>query len=103
VLARDEHGAVIATARAVSDGVKYCYLGDVAVRSDWRRRGVGAALVRMLLDHPAVRRAARGRFPLGGPRVRPRHPAPGGGETQQVTRNGNGHELECDRDEDLEP
>jgi GNAT superfamily N-acetyltransferase/nitroimidazol reductase NimA-like FMN-containing flavoprotein (pyridoxamine 5'-phosphate oxidase superfamily) len=59
VLARDEHGAVIATARAVSDGVKYCYLGDVAVRSDWRGRGVGAALVRMLLDHPAVRRAAR--------------------------------------------
>lgn len=59
VVARDPHGAMIATARAVSDGEKYCYLGDVAVRSDWRGRAVGAAVVRLLLDHPAVRRARR--------------------------------------------
>ncbi|MBL8681925.1 MAG: GNAT family N-acetyltransferase [Myxococcales bacterium] len=59
MLARDASGAVVATARAVSDGVKYAYLGDVAVRADLRSRGVGAALVNALLDHPAVRGAKR--------------------------------------------
>lgn len=59
VIARDGDGAMVATARAVSDGVKYAYLGDVAVRADWRGRSVGAALVRLLLDHPSVRGAKR--------------------------------------------
>ena len=59
VAARDGSGAMIATARAVTDGVKFGYLADVTVRSDWRGRGVGAAIVRLLLAHPALRQAAR--------------------------------------------
>ena len=59
VAARSPDGAIIATARAVSDGVKFAYIADVAVRSEWRGRGVGAALMGLLLDHPMLRHAAR--------------------------------------------
>jgi len=59
VAARDASGAMIATARALTDGVEFGYLADVAVRSDWRGRGVGASIVRLLLAHPALRQAAR--------------------------------------------
>lgn len=59
MLARDANGEVVGTGRAVSDGVKYAYLGDIAVRSDVRSRGVGEALVRALIDHPQVRGAKR--------------------------------------------
>lgn len=48
-------GELLATARAVSDRSKMVYIGDVAVRSDWRGRGLGTALLRHLLDHPAAR------------------------------------------------
>lgn len=53
--ARSSTGELVATARAVSDGAKHAYVADVAVRSDWRRRGLGRALVRLLLEHPALR------------------------------------------------
>lgn len=59
VAARETSGAMIATGRAVTEGVQFGYLADVAVRSDWRGRGVGAAVVRLLLAHPALRQAAR--------------------------------------------
>jgi ribosomal protein S18 acetylase RimI-like enzyme/nitroimidazol reductase NimA-like FMN-containing flavoprotein (pyridoxamine 5'-phosphate oxidase superfamily) len=55
--ARDREGKLIATARANSDGARHAYVADVAVASDYRGRGVGEALVRLLLDHPAVRGA----------------------------------------------
>ena len=59
VAARDAAGAMIATARAVTDGMEFGYLADVAVRADWRGRGVGAAIVKLLLAHPALRKAVR--------------------------------------------
>ncbi len=55
--ARDASGDLIATARAVSDGAKHAWVYDVGVAPSWRRQGVGGAIVRLLLDHPAVRRA----------------------------------------------
>lgn len=53
--ARDEAGALVGTARAIADGAKCAWVYDVCVRSDWRGRGLGKALMRLLLDHPAVR------------------------------------------------
>ncbi len=57
--ARGPDGSVIATARAVSDGVKFAYVADVAVHPEWRGKGVGEALMGLLLDHPMLRGAAR--------------------------------------------
>lgn len=55
----DLDGVVVGSARAISDGAKYAWVYDVVVRKEWRGRGVGQALMRLLLDHPAVRRCAR--------------------------------------------
>ncbi len=54
-----EGGEVVASARAVSDTAKYAYVMDVIVRADRRGRGLGRAITRCLLDHPAVRDCAR--------------------------------------------
>jgi len=53
--AKDEVGRVIATARAIADGAKFGWVYDVVVAPDWRGRGLGKALMRLLLDHPALR------------------------------------------------
>lgn len=53
--ARDEHGKLVAIARAMSDGAKLAWLYDVIVSDERHRRGLGTAVVRLLLDHPAVR------------------------------------------------
>lgn len=52
---RDQAGELIATARAIADGGKCAWIYDVGVRHDWRGRGLGKAVMRLLLDHPAVR------------------------------------------------
>lgn len=57
--ARDGNGALIATGRALGDGVRWAYLLDIAVAKPWRGQGIGKALVRLLLDHPRVRGAQR--------------------------------------------
>lgn len=57
VVARDEGGRVVASARAISDGAKCAWIYDVVVAPELRGKGVGDAVVRVLLDHPAVRRA----------------------------------------------
>jgi len=56
VVARDPTtGTVLASARAVSDRARFGYVLDVIVREDVRGRGFGRALMRLLLDHPALR------------------------------------------------
>ncbi len=57
--ARDERGALIATARAISDGSKIAWIYDVCVAERWRGKGLGRAVVRLLLEHPRVRHARR--------------------------------------------
>ena len=52
---RDGTGALVATARAVSDRVRTAWMYDVIVRPDWRGHGLGKAIVETLLRHPAVR------------------------------------------------
>ena len=57
--ARDDAGRLIASARAISDGAKYAWVYDVIVAERFRGRGVGASVVRLLLDHPRVRGARK--------------------------------------------
>ena len=60
--ATDEQGALIGTARAITDTSKYAWVYDVCVRPDWRGRGIGQALMTLVLDHPQVRRCRRVRL-----------------------------------------
>jgi GNAT superfamily N-acetyltransferase/nitroimidazol reductase NimA-like FMN-containing flavoprotein (pyridoxamine 5'-phosphate oxidase superfamily) len=55
--ARDSNGRLVATARANSDGARHAYVADVAVAPEHRGRGLGDAVVRLLLEHPRVRGA----------------------------------------------
>ena len=56
--ARDPRsGELVATGRAVADTARFAQIMDVAVHPARRNRGIGSALVALLLDHPAVRRA----------------------------------------------
>jgi predicted GNAT family N-acyltransferase len=57
--ARDAQGRLVATARAVSDGARYAWIGDVCVAREWRGRGVGRAVVATLLDDPYMRDVQR--------------------------------------------
>jgi len=57
VTARDARdGSLVAFARAVSDG-RVAWIYDVIVRAAARSSGAGTTLMRLLLDHPAVRNA----------------------------------------------
>ena len=53
---RDEHGRLVAVARAMADD-RVAWIYDVLVAPELRGRGVGRALMRLVLDHPDVRRA----------------------------------------------
>ena len=57
--ARDAAGRLVATARAIGDETKRAWIYDVMVAPERRGRGLGEAVVRLLLDHPAVRHARR--------------------------------------------
>lgn len=59
VVARDDRGSPIASARAISDTTKHAWIYDVIVSPDWRRKHIGDAVLRLLLDHPRVRAAKR--------------------------------------------
>ena len=55
--ARDAKGKLVAHARALSDDAKYAWIYDVVVHESLRGKGLGQALVTLLLDHPRVRHA----------------------------------------------
>jgi nitroimidazol reductase NimA-like FMN-containing flavoprotein (pyridoxamine 5'-phosphate oxidase superfamily)/GNAT superfamily N-acetyltransferase len=57
--ARDAEGALVATARAISDQAKRGWIYDVMVAPAWRGKGLGEAVMRLLLEHPALRHTAR--------------------------------------------
>ncbi len=54
--AREEGGALVASARAVADD-RTAWIYDVVVAPSFRGKGLGKRLMALLLDHPAVRRA----------------------------------------------
>ena len=55
----DAGGTLVATARALADGSKFAWIYDVAVAPEVQRRALGQAMMRLLLDHPVVRRCRR--------------------------------------------
>jgi nitroimidazol reductase NimA-like FMN-containing flavoprotein (pyridoxamine 5'-phosphate oxidase superfamily)/ribosomal protein S18 acetylase RimI-like enzyme len=58
IVARErDSGQVVASARGISDGAKYAWVYDVIVAPVHRGKRIGDALMRVLLDHPAMRRA----------------------------------------------
>jgi GNAT superfamily N-acetyltransferase/nitroimidazol reductase NimA-like FMN-containing flavoprotein (pyridoxamine 5'-phosphate oxidase superfamily) len=57
--ARDGDGRLIASARALADGGKLAWIYDVIVAPAWRGRGLGQAMMRVILDHPRVRGCKR--------------------------------------------
>lgn len=60
--ARDASGRLCATARAVGDWSRDAWIYDVMVAPDRRGRGLGQALLRLLLEHPALRHVKRVRL-----------------------------------------
>ena len=52
--ARGAEGELAGSVRALSDG-HVALLADLVVAPAWRRLGIGKALLRLVLDHPAVR------------------------------------------------
>ena len=53
--ALDENNSLIGFARALGDGVSDCYIQDVVVSKDHRRRGIGRKLVEFLLQELEAR------------------------------------------------
>jgi ribosomal protein S18 acetylase RimI-like enzyme len=51
----ERDGRLVATARGISDRAKRGWIYDVAVSDELQRQGVGQHLMRLLLDHPALR------------------------------------------------
>ncbi|HWL88756.1 MAG TPA: GNAT family N-acetyltransferase [Polyangiaceae bacterium] len=60
--ARDDSGALVGMARALSDLSKVAWIFDVVVRPDWRGKGIAQAIMRLILSHPAVRDVAKVRL-----------------------------------------
>jgi predicted N-acetyltransferase YhbS/nitroimidazol reductase NimA-like FMN-containing flavoprotein (pyridoxamine 5'-phosphate oxidase superfamily) len=58
VVARDSAGKLIGSARAVSDAGRFAWILDVIVDHGQRGKGIGQALMRLILDHPVLRRLA---------------------------------------------
>jgi nitroimidazol reductase NimA-like FMN-containing flavoprotein (pyridoxamine 5'-phosphate oxidase superfamily)/ribosomal protein S18 acetylase RimI-like enzyme len=54
--ARGPDGELAGSVRAMSDG-EVAVIADLVVHPAWRNLGIGKALLRLLLDHPAVRPA----------------------------------------------
>lgn len=59
VVAKDDAGVVVATARAVSDDAKAAIVYDVAVAPRRQGQGLGRALMSLLLEHPRIRGTRR--------------------------------------------
>lgn len=51
VVAKDHEGHIVGMGRVLSDGVSDAYIQDVAVLQDFRRRGIGRAIVDRLVQH----------------------------------------------------
>jgi len=55
----DDPARVLASARASTDGHKLAHVMDVVVDLAWRGRGLGRAVMDLLLEHPSLRGCQR--------------------------------------------
>jgi len=51
VAIRVEDGVTAGMGRVISDGISDAYIQDLVILPEYRRRGIGARIVRTLLDH----------------------------------------------------
>lgn len=58
-IARDERGALIGFARAVTDRAVFAWVCDVIIEPKHRSRGIGRSLVRTLMEHPDLQTVRR--------------------------------------------
>lgn len=58
-IARDERGALIGFARAVTDRAVFAWVCDVIIEPKHRGRGIGRSLVRTLMEHPDLQTVRR--------------------------------------------
>lgn len=65
--AYDASGELVAVACAVSDGVRHAVISDIAVADGHGQGPVAAALMELLLDHPALRGAREVRLDTATP------------------------------------
>ncbi len=42
-------------ARAISDATRYAYIRDVYVNENFRKQGVGQAMIKFILNHPKLK------------------------------------------------
>lgn len=45
----------IGYARVISDKTRYAYISDVMVNENFRKQGIGQAMVKYMMDHPAMK------------------------------------------------
>ena len=55
-------GALAGSGRVLGDGLRAAWFLDLVVHEDHRRRGLGTALLELLLDHPLARKVSRVRL-----------------------------------------
>jgi ribosomal protein S18 acetylase RimI-like enzyme len=51
LVARSEEARVVGMGRVISDGVSDAYIQDVAVRAEYRRRGIGSEIIGRLVKY----------------------------------------------------
>jgi predicted GNAT family N-acyltransferase len=55
--AKDAEGRLVCSARAISDSARHAWIYDVIVKRSHRGHRIGQTLMKLILDHPAVRHA----------------------------------------------
>lgn len=59
IVAKNENDQIVASARAISDSARHAHVADVVVAQSYRSRGLGTALMKLLLEHPCLRSTTR--------------------------------------------
>jgi GNAT superfamily N-acetyltransferase len=50
-----QEGTQVGYARVISDKIRFAYILDVYVDENFRKRGIGQAMIKFILNHPALK------------------------------------------------